>query len=348
METVTSLAQFLQIICNRSNWMDELGDDHINPILSRENTMLKEYIYLCKNAEKATDYQELDNYIYQNYEHLYSYYFNRDYVERINTSEKERPIYFYRGVSDAEHPIASGIYRSTEWHEENYYFNEISVRCPEAFRALNTIEKLTYMQHYGCPTRLLDITSNPLVALYFACQDNCDKDGSVYIFRTYPEDVLYANSNRIQMLSKLAEFTKKEQRHLRKLAYRNLFREKFPQLTSGKYRDAVVEQYFHAIKRNDGAFERELVPLDILRPLFVQPNKDNPRILKQDGAFVLSGLDAGERESNMKIRKYLAKTVNIKMDEKQKLRKELEIVGINQATLFPEVDKVAAYLREKI
>ena len=39
METVTSLAQFLQIICNRSNWMDELGDDHINPILSRENTI---------------------------------------------------------------------------------------------------------------------------------------------------------------------------------------------------------------------------------------------------------------------------------------------------------------------
>ena len=38
------------------------------------------------------------------------------------------------------------------------------------------------MQHYGIPTRLIDVTTNPLVALYFACQGNPDKDGVVFIF----------------------------------------------------------------------------------------------------------------------------------------------------------------------
>ena len=56
--------------------------------------------------------------------------------------------FFYRGVSNRRYPITSGICRSDERHEENYYFNEIGVRCPEAFRTLSNLEKLTYMQHY--------------------------------------------------------------------------------------------------------------------------------------------------------------------------------------------------------
>ena len=38
------------------------------------------------------------------------------------------------------------------------------------------------MQHYGLPTRILDITANTLVALYFAVSENEDKDGVVYLF----------------------------------------------------------------------------------------------------------------------------------------------------------------------
>lgn len=37
-------------------------------------------------------------------------------------------------------------------------------------------------QHYRYPTRLLDATQNALVALYFACEKNVDKDGWVFYF----------------------------------------------------------------------------------------------------------------------------------------------------------------------
>ena len=85
----------------------------------------------------------------------------------------------------------------------------------------------------------------------------------------------------------------------------------------------------------------------MLRPIFVQANKDNPRILKQDGAFILCGLDKNEADSNYKIKKHVMKEIIIPSKAKLGILQELEQICINQATLFPEVDKVAEYLKNR-
>jgi hypothetical protein len=49
------------------------------------------------------------------------------------------------------------------------------------YRPSNDWEWLILGQHHGLQTRLLDWTTNPLVALYFACNKDLEKDGAVYL-----------------------------------------------------------------------------------------------------------------------------------------------------------------------
>lgn len=45
----------------------------------------------------------------------------------------------------------------------------------------NLWDWLAIAQHYGLATRLLDWSKNPLVAAYFACSEELDKDGVIFI-----------------------------------------------------------------------------------------------------------------------------------------------------------------------
>ena len=203
---------------------------------------------------------------------------------------RERLRFFYRGAANERYLLAPGVYRTGE-KPEDFYFHELQVRCPAPFAGRRYLEKLTYMQHYGAPTRLLDITANPLVALYFACAAEPDCDGKVIVFCVEAADVAYASSDRVQMLSHLPELSHADQRHLEALSYRYMLRPgKFPQKSNQKYDDAVLERLYYDIQKENNAFTRDIRPFDLLRPVFVQSNQDNPRILRQDGAFLLSGL----------------------------------------------------------
>ena len=60
--------------------------------------------------------------------------------------------------------------------------NQARVRHREVPDIKDGASWLFLMQHYGLPTRLLDWTDSPLIALYFAIKDKTtdDEDGVIY------------------------------------------------------------------------------------------------------------------------------------------------------------------------
>lgn len=227
----------------------------------------------------------------------------------------------FRGQANKSFELTPSIFRNGHLQSENKIFEKGLEMVGKEFPDIERdFDKLAIMQHYGIPTRLLDFSLRPLIALYFACCDCFDKDGRVFLLR--------ANDTKIEAeeIEAILKFISLE---------------------------SVSDNYFEDMRNRLGRMYPRNKLADMLnRDYLVYPYISNQRLKLQNGVFVIFGQDLrsvsktahnltdGELRSwpnNSKsyIHAYLS-YIDIPAIAKQSILSELNDKGINDNSVYPD------------
>lgn len=283
------------------------------------------------------------------------------YMKEINELNKNKndvnAQLFFRGQAADYWDIKPSIFRDNMLSIEHYLMSEPMRQVPDEFINLGDyFEIMEKYQHYGMCTRLLDVTTNPLVALYFACEHQSEVEyinpDSKEVEQKCPQGIVYFkevsmplkyNDLQVKVISKLASYDLNNDTTIR-ILIQNL------------YEDGLVS--IEQMKRwSDEKGALEFVNL-CQNVCTVLPIMNNDRLIRQSGAFLLPGKfnissrgdklqDAIVSKAECNLREEFDKSFFYISDEKkEEILVELEHCNISEAHLFPELEYQLRYIRK--
>lgn len=246
--------------------------------------------------------------------------------------------WIYRGqskpASDPEYRLIPCVGRGDLAKVPFEEFVKLEKRAHDIFRkqtigtattlAKSSWEVLALAQHHGLPTRFMDWTSNPLVALYFAVR-NPEHDHS----ETNPDakSAIYILTHPTISYEELMERTRAES----KAAMEEAIKKK------SKTGDKLQEKLARALLRWE-----DVSPFEITENVIYDPPHVSPRIRAQDGLL----LAFQNPVTPLPDQQYIELVVPGKF--RPKIRRELENYGVFDKQLFPDLDGLAKWLKFKV
>lgn len=229
---------------------------------------------------------------------------------------------WYRGQSDAEWGLEPGIHRGINGDK-----NECDLLVQFQQHAAGKVTQiqldkwgwLTLAQHHTLPTRLLDWSTQPLIPLYFACQDALypyDKDDEAT-----PDGALFIIDPK--ELNQIAnqELPPGEQRT-----------EFYPRLLQAS--DKTLDSYYPSLQSEP---VHRQIPIAVRAPMLFE------RIVFQSGTFTVhpNPAAAGSEDLNLNT---IAEKLLIPGEYKQEILEELGLLGISKFAIYRDLDRAAKHI----
>lgn len=289
--------------------------------------------------------------------------------EFISKSTKCDCAFYFRGENEdhQEKALTPSIYRDGLINSEETIYREVSRYNNIDFSEdETTFDKLCRMQHYSAPTRLIDLSDDPLTALWFAINKKCN-NGIVYLIKIKKSKIKYSDSDTVTVISNLAKIeysNKKSKKSKRKIANTvNKFLKNKKIKKSNKIekfnKKKSIKFLLHEIRNDVNHFEPIINPKHISSIQCVKPKLTNTRIKIQKGTFLLFGLNIKKPDLNYPLLSLSKEKLVLNKDKyhNHPVKKILKIdvsninntiltkIGITQPNIYPEMDKVSEYFK---
>lgn len=245
------------------------------------------------------------------------------------------PHFIFRGHSDKAYEILPGVLRWKKSADgrsvESVYsmaeFNILNDFIGEASRFINNIAPddfvawLEISQHFGVPTRLLDFTENPLIALYFACVDKPEKDGVIWIIDEHSYNRKFHSINGMVRAD----------------------------ISKGTVNDIIFNEIIMPQNIGQNQF-----------PWIYKPYYREERMNMQSSVFMLWGHKINKLTDFLDSSDYMTFSppinnqthgiigrIEISKKIKQKVLQQLNLLGINEKFVYPGLDGIGKHIKKK-
>ena len=270
---------------------------------------------------------------------------------------------YFRGERRAKWELRPSVMRCglragkfTLREKEGEMLVDLMSRRPEDFgTTASALDQLVLAQHHQLKTRLLDISRNPLIALFWACERASDADaesGRMHVFSVPKSLIKPFNSDTVSVLTNFAKLPLGEQNVLLGSTWDDLKRQGhcIDNLREGTTQ-AAMNALYGAIRQEKPHFRKEIDPRLFFQVFVVEPQQSFQRIRAQSGAFLISAFhERFERREILKwnsgIPVYDHYTFEVAMEDKEKILGELRLLNITRDTLLPGLDQAAQTVTE--
>ena len=286
-----------------------------------------------------------------------------DLIEQCNkldTNDSGAVIY-YRGEATNKWELRPSVMRLQKpgkfslISEESNMLLDLMSRRPEDFaNVTSALDQCVLAQHYGLNTRLLDVTRNPLVALFSACESQ-EFPGRLHVFAVQKELIKPFTSDTISIVANFCKLSRGDQNLLLGWSFDDIQERELIQEYQSIYSKALNRLY-HLIRQEKPNFKKLIDPRDFFRVFVVEPQQAFERIRAQSGAFLISAFhERFERnkvlEFNSEIPIYRHFMIEVPKENKQGIIDELRLLNVTRETLYPGLDESAnaitnRYLKE--